>query len=65
MKSATHLPIELCLDVPRKKYTRTGKKAIYIPTIGGTLPRIAYAIPTRTISTTERGIIHESPDRII
>lgn len=41
--------MELCLDVPRKKYTRTGKKAMYMPTIGGTLPRIAYAIPIRTI----------------
>lgn len=40
-----HLPIELCLDVPRKKYTKTGKKAMYMPTIGGTLPNIAYAIP--------------------
>lgn len=42
--------MELCLDVPRKKYTNTGKKAIYIPTIGGTLPNIAYAIPIGKIS---------------
>jgi len=41
------IPIELCLDVPRKKYTKTGKKAMYIPIIGGTLPNIAYAIPKK------------------
>lgn len=48
--------MELCLDVPRKKYTKTGKKAIYIPTIGGTLPKIAYAIPMRIISTIKHEI---------
>jgi len=47
----TYIPIELCLDVPRKKYTKTGKKAMYIPTIGGTLPNIAYAIPIRIYNT--------------
>lgn len=52
-----HLPMELCLDVPRKKYTKTGKKAMYMPTIGGTLPKIAYAIPgVKNIRLTSRHI---------
>lgn len=53
----THVPIELCLDVPRKKYTKTGKKAMYIPTIGGTLPNIAYAIPMRKLYNIDYVII--------
>lgn len=34
-------PMDICLDVPKKKYTKTGKKAIYMPTTGGKLPRSA------------------------
>jgi len=38
-------PIDTCLDVPKRKYMKTGKKAIYMPTTGGRFPRSAYAIP--------------------
>lgn len=27
----------MCRDVPNKKYTSTGKKAVYNPMMGGTL----------------------------
>lgn len=39
------LPIDTCLDVPKRKYTKTGKKAMYMPTTGGRFPKSAYAIP--------------------
>lgn len=34
-------PMDMCLDVPKKKYTKTGKKAMYMPTTGGKFPRSA------------------------
>lgn len=38
-------PIETWRDVPISIYRRTGKNAMYIPTIGGTPPSSEYAIP--------------------
>lgn len=39
------LPMETCLEEPRKKYSKTGKKDMYKPYTGGRVVNIPYAIP--------------------
>jgi len=41
------LPIDRCLDVPRKKYVNGPKNAVYIPHIGGRVVRSPNAIPKK------------------
>lgn len=40
-----HSPMDTCREVPKKKYTNTGKNAMYIPCTGGKPPSIPYAMP--------------------
>lgn len=44
-------PIETWRVVPMRTYKRTGKNAMYIPTIGGTPPSSEYAIPRQRKKT--------------
>ena len=43
--------MELCLEVPRKKYTSTGQNDVYNPTTAGTDANKPYAIPTEKKSS--------------
>lgn len=47
-KICLYLPTEMCLDVPKMKYVRIGKKAEQRPYPTGTAASRAYAIPEIT-----------------
>lgn len=38
-RKVVNLPIEICLEDPKKKYKRTGKKDVYKPYMGGSWAR--------------------------